>query len=172
MSLSTTKMSNPSKNELNKMAQQAEADLNTYEAKVGHDFRTGAGFDAGVDTKAENKFPSAEVRYGEDLTTEAARGRQGDPDAADKEAQKARSKGKLGADHAAEAREGDNDPLKQGLEASRNNVGPNPPGPGGSQFSGTSPNDPRDVPGRLDAEGLAPPSSVTEVSGEAAKSRR
>lgn len=80
-------MSNPSKNELNKMAQQAEADLNTYEAKVGHDFRTGAGFDAGVDTKAENKFPSAEVRYGEDLTTEAARGRQGDPDAADKEAQ-------------------------------------------------------------------------------------
>ncbi|TLD33416.1 hypothetical protein PspLS_00302 [Pyricularia sp. CBS 133598] len=165
-------MSAPSQNELNKIARQAEADLNTYEAKVGHDFRTGAGFDAGVNTKAENKFPSAEVRYGEDLTTEVARGRQGDQDATDKEAQKARSKGKLGANNAVQARDGSNDTLTQGLAASRNNVGANPPGPGGSQFSGSDPNNPRDVPGRLDAEGLAPPSSVTEVSEEAAKSGR
>ncbi|TLS23163.1 uncharacterized protein PpBr36_06752 [Pyricularia pennisetigena] len=165
-------MSAPSQNKLNKIAHQAEADLNTYEAKVGHDFRTGANFDAGVDTKAENKFPGAEVRYGEDLTTEVARGRQGDPDAADKEAQKARSKGNLGPDNAVESRDDSNDPLKQGLEASLNNVGSNPPGPGGSQFKGTHSSNPRDVPGRLDAEGLAPPSSVTEVSEEAAKSGR
>ncbi|KAL8364762.1 hypothetical protein RB595_003844 [Gaeumannomyces hyphopodioides] len=80
-------MSNPSKEQLDSITRQAESDLNTYEAKVGHDFRGQAGFDAGVDTRAEKKFPSAEVRYGEDLTTEVARGRNGDPDAVDKAAQ-------------------------------------------------------------------------------------
>ena len=90
-------MSNPSKEQLNSIARKAEADLNTYEAKVGHDFRGEAGFDAGVDTRAEKKFPGAEVRYGEDLTTEVSRGREGDPDAVDKAAQKARAETGSGA---------------------------------------------------------------------------
>ncbi|KAI1866933.1 hypothetical protein JX265_007509 [Neoarthrinium moseri] len=52
---------------LRNIAEQAERDLNTYEAKTGH--RSTATDDAGVDTRVEQKFPGAEVRYGDDLST-------------------------------------------------------------------------------------------------------
>ncbi|KAK7987538.1 hypothetical protein PG989_007853 [Apiospora arundinis] len=50
------------------VAQQAERDLNTYEAKTGRG-KQGVNDEAGVDTRVENKFPGAEVRYDEDLST-------------------------------------------------------------------------------------------------------
>ncbi|KAK8090255.1 hypothetical protein PG997_005216 [Apiospora hydei] len=50
------------------VAEQAERDLNTYEAKTGHG-KTSVNDEAGVDTRVENKFPGAEVRYDADLST-------------------------------------------------------------------------------------------------------
>ena len=62
----------PSNAELDQIARQAEADLNTYQAK------TGAGRDqvddpAGVCSLPENRFPGADVKYqGDDLSTSAS----------------------------------------------------------------------------------------------------
>ncbi|KAI1259016.1 hypothetical protein F5Y18DRAFT_411323 [Xylariaceae sp. FL1019] len=58
----------PSGEELRKVAEQAERDLNTYEAKTGA-HKTSPSDEAGVDSRVEQKFPGAEVRYGEDLST-------------------------------------------------------------------------------------------------------
>lgn len=51
-----------------KIAEQAEADLNTYQAKTGEARPQGLA-DAGVNTESERKFPSSEVSYGDDLNT-------------------------------------------------------------------------------------------------------
>jgi len=59
------------------------------------------------------------------------------------------------------------DLLKQGIDASRNNVGREPPGPGGSQFKGEDYYRPEDVPDSIAAEGYLPPDSVTQSSREA-----
>lgn len=58
----------PTSENLRNIAEQAERDLNTYEAKTGA--HRGRG-EAGVDTRTENRFPGAEVRYGDDLSTNA-----------------------------------------------------------------------------------------------------
>lgn len=60
----------PTSENLRNIAEQAERDLNTYEAKTGaHRARDD---EAGVDTRAENRFrgAGAEVRYGDDLVDE------------------------------------------------------------------------------------------------------
>ncbi|KAI1213103.1 uncharacterized protein F4807DRAFT_311458 [Annulohypoxylon truncatum] len=60
----------PSPETLRNIADQAEQDLNTYDAKTGS-HKTSSQDDAGVDTRAEKKFPGAEVRYGTDVSTNA-----------------------------------------------------------------------------------------------------
>lgn len=60
----------PTTEELNKIAQAAEADLNTYQAKTGAG-RVEADDPAGVRSMPENKFPGADVKYGDDLSTNA-----------------------------------------------------------------------------------------------------
>ena len=56
--------------DLNKLAEQAERDLNTYEAKTGAG-RSTRSDEAGVEPRVENRFPGAEVQYGDDLSTNA-----------------------------------------------------------------------------------------------------
>ncbi|KAI2626423.1 hypothetical protein GGR54DRAFT_653258 [Hypoxylon sp. NC1633] len=56
---------------LRNIADQAERDLNTYEAKTGAT-KTSRNDEAGVDSRVENKFPGAEVRYDQDLSTNAS----------------------------------------------------------------------------------------------------
>lgn len=53
-----------------------------------------------------------------------------------------------------------------GQEASRANVGRNPPGPGGSQYKGQDYYTPEDVQDSISAEGWVAPGSVTEASRE------
>lgn len=61
----------PSAEQLRDIANQAEADLNTYEAKTGAG-KTSVNDEAGVDSRVETKFPGAEVKYGQDLSTNAS----------------------------------------------------------------------------------------------------
>jgi hypothetical protein len=56
----------PTSENLRNIAEQAERDLNSYEAKTGA-HKTSSSDEAGVDTRAENKFPGASVRYDGDL---------------------------------------------------------------------------------------------------------
>lgn len=58
----------------------------------------------------------------------------------------------------------ENDSATQGLQASRQNVGSNPPGPGGSEFKGEDYYQPESVPGSIAAEGFEAPESVTQAS--------
>lgn len=57
-----------------------------------------------------------------------------------------------------------NDILDQGASAARNNVGSNPPGPGGEKFRGADYYTPN--PDIMSAEGNVPPESVTQASKE------
>lgn len=59
-----------------------------------------------------------------------------------------------------------NDILDQGASAVRNNVGSNPPGPGGSQFKGAEYYTPESVPDSISAEGNIAPESVTQATRE------
>jgi hypothetical protein len=52
----------------NKIAQQAEADLNTHQAKTGSGRSMGLD-DAGVDSSVEGKFNDANVEQGDELST-------------------------------------------------------------------------------------------------------
>lgn len=54
----------------------------------------------------------------------------------------------------------------EGLNASRHNVGRNPPGPGGSKFKGEDYYNPESVEGSISAEGYEAPASVTQASKE------
>lgn len=60
-----------------------------------------------------------------------------------------------------------NNILDQGASATRNNVGSNPSGPGGSQFKGEDYYTPESVPDSISAGGNVPPESVTQASREA-----
>lgn len=61
-----------SSEELQKIIHQAEADLNTYQAKTG-EAREQYDDPAGVRSLNENKFPGANVKYqGDDLSTNAS----------------------------------------------------------------------------------------------------
>ncbi|KAI1771274.1 hypothetical protein F4818DRAFT_208956 [Hypoxylon cercidicola] len=61
----------PSPETLRRIADQAEQDLNSYEAKTGAK-KTSPNDEAGVDTRVEQRFPGAEVRYDQDLSTNAS----------------------------------------------------------------------------------------------------
>lgn len=50
------------------ISKQAEADLNTYQAKTGEARRFGVD-DAGANTYQAEKFPGAEVQQDDDLST-------------------------------------------------------------------------------------------------------
>ncbi|KAI0533408.1 hypothetical protein GGR58DRAFT_506372 [Xylaria digitata] len=54
-----------------KIAEEAERNLNTYEAKTGV-HKTSHHGEAGVDTGVEPQFPGAQVKYGQDLSTNAS----------------------------------------------------------------------------------------------------
>lgn len=54
----------------------------------------------------------------------------------------------------------------RGAQASRTNVGSNPPGPGGQKYKGADYYTPESVPDSISAEGWVAPESVTEASKE------
>ncbi|KAI0382957.1 hypothetical protein F5Y04DRAFT_36146 [Hypomontagnella monticulosa] len=60
----------PTSETLRQIADQAERDLNSYEAKTGRN-KISPNDEAGVDTRVETKFPGADVRYGTDISTNA-----------------------------------------------------------------------------------------------------
>lgn len=67
--LATTYKMAPSKDELNKIAHDAERDLNSYQAKQG---LNNVSVDAaGVDSIVEKKFPGAQVKSGDEISTNA-----------------------------------------------------------------------------------------------------
>ena len=68
-------MAPPSDEELRFAAAQAEQDLNTYQSKTGNARGRVLG-EAGVDTRAENKFPGAQVTYHPDMSTNAGYNRR------------------------------------------------------------------------------------------------
>lgn len=68
----------PSKDELNKIAADAEHDLNSYHAKQGLN-NVSVG-DAGVDSIVEKKFPGAEVKVGTEISTNAGYNRRIPPE--------------------------------------------------------------------------------------------
>ncbi|POS79041.1 hypothetical protein DHEL01_v202555 [Diaporthe helianthi] len=68
----------PSKEELNKIAKDAERDLNSYQAKQG--LNNFSVEDAGVDSIVENKFPVAEVKVGTEISTNAGYNRRIPPE--------------------------------------------------------------------------------------------
>lgn len=57
-----------SEDKLLDLAQQAERDLNSYQAKTGANKQSSSD-EAGVDTRVEKKFAGAEVKYDDDLST-------------------------------------------------------------------------------------------------------
>ncbi len=54
--------------EFTKIAERAEADLNTYQSKTGAARPQGLD-EAGVNSFSEKKFPSSEVSQGDELST-------------------------------------------------------------------------------------------------------
>ncbi|PTB63135.1 hypothetical protein BBK36DRAFT_1144194 [Trichoderma citrinoviride] len=176
------------------ISRQAEADLNTYQAKTGA-ARPPSNNDAGVDVNVEKKFEGAEVAYGDDLSTNRGYNKRippsegGDLDARGRQARGHLYEGPGGPeDKIAQSysqNPGRNDPdvvdadvdetqglsqkddlLAQGQAASRQNVGKNPPGPGGSQFKGSDYYMPESVQDSISAEGWTAPESVTQASRE------
>ncbi|KAI3397534.1 hypothetical protein diail_10627 [Diaporthe ilicicola] len=68
----------PSKDELNKIAHEAERDLNSYQAKQG--LNNVSVDDAGVDSIVEKKFPGAQVKSGDEISTNAGYNRRIPPE--------------------------------------------------------------------------------------------
>lgn len=69
----------PSSDELRKIANEAEQDLNTYQAKTGA--ARGRDIDeAGVDTRVEKKYDGAKVSYEPDQVTNASYDRRIPPE--------------------------------------------------------------------------------------------
>ncbi|KAF3356159.1 hypothetical protein VdG1_06487 [Verticillium dahliae VDG1] len=159
-------MSAPSDEQLNRIAADAEADLNSYQAKTG-EAREQADDAAGVRSIPENKFPGADVKYGDDLSTNAGYNKRIPPEeGGDLDARGRQARGELYDHNKGDAQGQKPDPLLQGEDASITNVGRNPPGPGGSKFKGEDYYKPESVPGSIAAEGNVPPASVTEASRE------
>ncbi|UNI16015.1 hypothetical protein JDV02_002493 [Purpureocillium takamizusanense] len=178
----------------NKLAEQAEADLNTYQSKTGNARPQGLD-DAGVNSMAAKKFGSAEVNYGDELSTNRGfnkrippseggalddRGRQtrgehfeGAGGPLDKIAQSYERQPMQNDNYVVPARVpqvsgtgGVDDIATRGAQASRANVGSNPPGPGGQKYTGADYYTPESVPDSISAEGWVAPESVTEASKE------
>ena len=177
------------------ISKQAEADLNTYQAKTGNARPQGLD-DAGVNSYAEKKFENASVQYGDELSTNAGynkripeneggelddRGRQtrgqhfeGEGGPRDKLAQANTDRGGYNDNDVVPARVpkvvgegGTGGIINEGQAAVQYNVGRNPPGPGGSKFKGEDYYNPESVPDSISAEGNVAPESVTEASREA-----
>ncbi|PHH91781.1 hypothetical protein CDD83_10349 [Cordyceps sp. RAO-2017] len=177
-----------------KIAKQAEADLNTYQSKTGAARPQGLD-DGGANSYAEKKFATAEVKQGDELSTNGGynkrippseggvlddRGRQtrgehfqGKGGPLDKLAEARRERGGHNDNDVVPARVppveglgGVDDIATRGKEASRVNVGRAPPGPGGSAHRGDKYYAPESVPDSIAAEGWLPPQSVTAASGE------
>ena len=69
----------PSNEQLRDIANQAERDLNTYQAKQGFN-NPSRNDDAGVDSGVEKRFPGAEVKYHPDISTNAGYNRRIPPE--------------------------------------------------------------------------------------------
>ncbi|CAM1500492.1 Fc.00g096540.m01.CDS01 [Cosmosporella sp. VM-42] len=174
------------------IAKDAERDLNTYQSKTGNARPQGLD-DAGVNSYAEKKFENAGVEYGDELSTNRGYNKRiPESDVLDDRGRQTRGEqfegeggpeDKVSRSYQEQGGQNDNDvvgarvPQTQGLgsaddiatqgqEASRANVGRNPPGPGGSQFKGEDYYTPESVPDSISAEGNIAPGSVTEASKE------
>ncbi|KAK5656001.1 hypothetical protein OQA88_5139 [Cercophora sp. LCS_1] len=74
-------MSSPDKETLDRIARQAEQDLNSYESKTGSGRDRATDYEpAGVSDTLVSKFPGAQVKYGDDLVTSAGYDRRMPPD--------------------------------------------------------------------------------------------
>jgi hypothetical protein len=173
------------------IAKQAEKDLNTYQAKTGA-ARPNDVENAGVNPYVEKKFEGAHVEFGDELSTNAGYNKRIPPSEGgitDDKGRQARGELYEGTggpldklEKANEERGGDNDNdvvnagFKQtsglgtqddlatkGQEAVRNNVGRNPPGPGGSQFKGADYTE-DSVPDARSAQGYIAPDSAIETA--------
>jgi len=184
----------PSNDELRDIANQAERDLNTYQAKTGNARGRDIG-EAGVDTRVEKDFPGAQVSYEPDQTTNASYNRRippeegGDPDERGRYTTGSQFEGAGGPERKAQLNErdrgGDNDndvisksvldtedtgrrmggyteTYDQGADATRSNVGRNPPGPGGSEFRGADWERPEGVPDTGADQGNIPGENIRQ----------
>ncbi|EFY92146.1 hypothetical protein MAC_01747 [Metarhizium acridum CQMa 102] len=176
------------------ISKQAEADLNTYQSKTGNARPQGLD-EAGVNSFAEKKFDSAEVKYGDELSTNRGNNRRIPPseggilDDRGRQTRGVHFEGKGGPldklqdSYDKQPGQNDNDVVParvphvegiggvgdiatQGKQATKANVGDKPPGPGGSQFKGDEYYTPESVPDSISAEGWIPPESVTQSSKE------
>lgn len=67
----------PGSDKLNKTAQEAERDLNTFQSKTGTGKgRTSGLEDHGVNDTIDRKFPGSNVKVGSNVITNAGYGRQ------------------------------------------------------------------------------------------------
>ncbi|KAJ9142528.1 hypothetical protein NKR19_g7198 [Coniochaeta hoffmannii] len=179
----------PPEEQLREIANNAEQDVNTYQAKTGA--ARGRDIDeAGVDTRVEKHFEGAHVSYEPDQVTNASYDRRippeegGDtdhrgrlatgryyegPGGPETKAQlKARDRGGdndndvvsesvLDVEDTGKRRGGYNEAYDQGADATRSNVGRNPPGVGGSHFRGGEWDRPERVPDQGADMGNIPP---------------
>ncbi|CAK7246406.1 MAG: hypothetical protein STHCBS139747_008036 [Sporothrix thermara] len=179
-----------------RISQQAEAALNTHQAKTGNS-RVQADDDAGVNSRAVKNFPGASVQTGDELSTNRSYDRRippsegGDLDAKGRQTRGSDFEGTGGPQEKANefyseqggANDSDvaagrftassqraadsSDVAEFGRQAAQDNLPRNATGPGGSQFKGSDYYTPESVPDSISAEGNIPPDSVTQSSREA-----
>ncbi|CAK7565965.1 MAG: hypothetical protein SEPTF4163_003896 [Sporothrix epigloea] len=179
-----------------KIAEKAEAALNTHQAKTGS-ARVHADDDAGIDSRAVKGFPGASVQTGDELSTNRGYDRRIPPsEGGDLDAKGRQTRGNdfegSGGPHekveefnreqggandndvvagqftASSQRAGESrDVAEFGRQAAQDNLPRNATGPGGSQFRGSDYYTPESVPDSISAEGNIPPESVTQSSREA-----
>ncbi|KAJ3485396.1 hypothetical protein NLG97_g6825 [Lecanicillium saksenae] len=176
------------------IANQAEADLNTYQSKTGEARPQGLD-EAGVNSMAEKKFEDrgAQINYGDEISTSGSfnkrippseggvlddRGRQSKGEQFD-DTKRSLDKLNQPSKHTAtndndvvpakvppvSGLGGQDDIATRGQKAQISNVGTNPPGSGGSVYKGKH-YDPDSVPDPNSAEGYIAPESAVEASRE------
>lgn len=174
-----------------KIAEQAEASLNSHQAKTGGG-RVQADDDAGVNSRAVKDFPGATVQTGDDLSTNRGFDRRippnegGDLDAKGRQTRGQEFEGKGGPqdknDEFYRDQGGVNDQdvasgritttsrqaAQKGdlAEFGRAAAQENTPSTGRAQFKGSDYYTPESVPDSISAEGNLPPDSVTQTSQE------
>ncbi|KAF4122002.1 hypothetical protein GMORB2_7595 [Geosmithia morbida] len=174
-----------------RISRQAETDLSTPQA-YGNNRNPGIT-DAGVDSKVEKKFPSANVATGDELSTNAGFNKRippsegGELDDHGRQTRGEHFEGRGGPEHISKQKPGgdnDNDVVSarvpqvhgegsvndiatQGKTAAIHNVGTKPPGPGGQKYPADDYYVPESVPDSISAEGNVAPESVVQASGEA-----
>ncbi|KAK8048378.1 hypothetical protein PG994_010108 [Apiospora phragmitis] len=121
---------------LRNVAEQAERDLNSQEAKTGRG-KQSVNDEAGVDTRVENKFPGADVKYGADLSTNAGYNKRippeegGELDARGRQTRGEHFEGVGGPEHKLERQQRD-----LGGYDNANEVGSSHPHPAGENLDG------------------------------------